>query len=608
MFRRFLDSARKLGFRRRWIALILVFQVASILFEGIGIGIFLPILELITSNKDVPTLAAESTHWRYLVDAFQLVGLQPTLGPLLGAAFIAFLLRQGFMAAKLLVLNAVKFTFMRDVRCQAFRKFLAADLSFHDRVSAGEFANELAIELTSATGALVSYVNYIGQLTICAIYGAGLLLLSPVMTFATFAIFGATAILLSGLMRRSRAAGQQVTRANQSLSKFLLERIRSIRLIRLSAMERAEQESVEKLADRQSETLIHLNKISTLLTVAIEPIILLGGFAVFYLSIDRFGVPPERVMVMFVAIIRLLPVIKETMLRRQVFIGSFASIQTILRRLEEMDHAPERFPAGRTFDGVRDAIRFREVSFSFASGTQALRGVDAEIPARTITAIVGPSGAGKSTLIDLLPRLRHATAGQVTIDGAPIEDYDLRGLRDRIAFVSQFPTVLDMTAAEYIGYGAGSIGQAEIEAAARLANAADFIEALPKKYEEPLGESGNRLSGGQRQRLDLARALARKAALIVLDEPTSNLDAGSERAIVSALERIKNETDAAIVIVAHRPSATLVADHILIMHDGQVAAAGTHAELLQRNAWYRETLHAGGSAPTPIASIVPAAG
>ena len=604
MLRQFLSSVQALGFRRRWIALILLFQIASILFEGIGIGMFLPILELITSNKDVPTLAAESALWRHLTDAFHLVGLEPTLGPLLAAAFVAFLLRQGFMAAKLLVLNAVKFIFMRDVRCQAFRKFLAADLSFHDRVSAGEFANELTTELNAATGALIAYVNYVGQLAVCAVYGAGLLFLAPGMTVATFAIFGATAILLSGLMRRSRAAGQQVTEANQTLSKFLLERIRSIRLIRLSAMERAETETVEALTDQQCERMIHLNKIATLLTVAVEPIILLGGFVVFYLSIDRLGVPPERVMLLFVAIIRLLPVIKETMLRRQAFIGNLASVHTILSRLEEMDRAPERFPAGRPFEGVRNAIRFESVCFAFAgTAAQALRGVDAEIPARTITAVVGPSGAGKSTLIDLLPRLRHATAGRVLIDGVPIEDYDLRGLRDRIAFVSQFPTVLDMTPAEYIGYGAGAIGRAEIEIAARLANAAEFIEALPKNYDEPLGESGNRLSGGQRQRLDLARALARKAALIVLDEPTSNLDAGSERAIVSALERIKNETAAAIVIVAHRPSATLVADHILIMSEGRVAAAGTHAELLERNAWYRETLHFGGAA---AAAAIPA--
>lgn len=603
MVRKFLEHADLLGFRRRWIALILVLQFASVLFEGIGIGMFLPILELITSGREPADLAADSALWRVLVDAFQVIGLEPTLGPLLGAAFLAFLLRQAFMAAKLLSLNTVKFTFMRDVRRQAFGKFLAADLAFHDRVSPGEFTNELTTELTNATGALIAYVNYVGQLTVCAVYGVGLFILAPTMTLATFAIFGVTALLLSGLIRKSRAAGKQVTAANQSLSKFLLERIRSIRLIRLSAMERAEREAVADLTDRQCDRLIHLSKISTLLYVAVEPLILLGGFVVFYLSIERLGVPTERVMLLFVAILRLLPVVKEAMIRRQVFVGSSASVQTIHKRLLEMDRAPEIFSAGRAFDGVRDAIRFEDVRFAFAKsgGAQALSGVSAEIPGGAITAIVGPSGAGKSTLIDLLPRLRQPTAGRVAIDGVPIEAYDLRALRDRIAFVSQFATVLDMTAAEYIAYGAGPIGRAEVEAAARLANAADFIEALPNGYDEPLGEAGGRLSGGQRQRLDLARALARKAALIVLDEPTSNLDAGAERAIVSALERIRRETAATIVIVAHRPSAALVADHILILRDGAVADAGGHESLLARDAWYRETLHA--VAPHPAAAL-----
>jgi ABC-type multidrug transport system fused ATPase/permease subunit len=200
--------------------------------------------------------------------------------------------------------------------------------------------------------------------------------------------------------------------------------------------------------------------------------------------------------------------------------------------------------------------------------------------------IVGPSGSGKSTFIDLLPRLRDADSGSILIDGRPIADFSVDSLRDAIAFVPQHAQLFNVRVADHIGYGRPGASDAEVREAARLAGAADFIERLPGGYDMLLGEGGERLSGGQRQRLDLARALIRRAPILVLDEPTSHLDADSEQQLRAALARIRDQGETTIVIIAHRLSTIVEADRIIVFEQGRVTDCGTHHELVRRGRWY----------------------
>ena len=206
-----------------------------------------------------------------------------------------------------------------------------------------------------------------------------------------------------------------------------------------------------------------------------------------------------------------------------------------------------------------------------------------------MTALVGPSGAGKSTIIDLLPRLREPTSGEIFFDGQNIDQLEITSLRNSIAYLSQTALVLNTTITDHIRYGNIKASDEEVREAAALAQAHDFIDALPEKYNTILGQRGIKLSGGQRQRLDLARVLLQKAPILILDEPTSNLDAESEMLFRRALMTIRKQHSTTIIIVAHRLSTILDADQIVVLLDGQVDATGTHDEVTESSDWYRST-------------------
>jgi ATP-binding cassette, subfamily B, bacterial MsbA len=216
----------------------------------------------------------------------------------------------------------------------------------------------------------------------------------------------------------------------------------------------------------------------------------------------------------------------------------------------------------------------------------ALNNLSLFIPAHKMTALVGPSGAGKSTLIDLLPRLREPQLGAILFDGVPQSEFDCGSLRRAISFAPQSPQIFNVTIAEHIRYGWPQASMDDIRIAARLAQAADFIEALPEGYNTMLGEDGGHFSGGQRQRIDLARAVVRRAPILVLDEPTANLDADAEAMFREALEIVHRETDITIIIIGHRLSTVMAADRIAVLEAGAVTEIGSHAELIRRGGWY----------------------
>ena len=220
------------------------------------------------------------------------------------------------------------------------------------------------------------------------------------------------------------------------------------------------------------------------------------------------------------------------------------------------------------------------------AGRLALDRLSLFIPAQRMTALVGPSGAGKSTLIDLLPRLRAVQSGKILFDGVPQDEFDSASLRRAISFAPQMPQIFNVTIAEHIRYGWPEASMDDVRAAARLAQAADFIEALPDGYQTMLGEGGGHFSGGQRQRIDLARAVVRRAPILILDEPTSNLDADAEAAFREALEKVRRETEITILIIGHRLSTVMSANQIAVLEAGRVTETGSHAELLAAGGWY----------------------
>jgi len=225
-------------------------------------------------------------------------------------------------------------------------------------------------------------------------------------------------------------------------------------------------------------------------------------------------------------------------------------------------------------------IRFDDVRFSYADGTEALKGVTLEAPFGKAIALVGPSGGGKSTIINLIPRLYDVSAGAVTIDGVDIRHMTLESLRQNMALVSQDVTLFDDTVAANIGFGDKAGSREDIIAAAKSADAHDFIMRLPEGYDTVLGEDGDTLSGGQRQRLSIARAILRDPQILLLDEATSALDAESESKVQAALERLSNGRTT--IVIAHRLSTVQKADKIYVLDEGEIVETGTHKTLSKK--------------------------
>jgi ATP-binding cassette subfamily B protein/subfamily B ATP-binding cassette protein MsbA len=278
----------------------------------------------------------------------------------------------------------------------------------------------------------------------------------------------------------------------------------------------------------------------------------------------------------------------------KAFTGIYGTLQnagaSVDRVMEVLDTEPEVMNkrGARPLTNVQGHIGIENVTFGYETARPILHDVSFEaLPGQTI-AIVGPTGTGKSTLVSLVPRFFDPSQGRVTIDGVDVRDLELKSLRSQVGIVLQEPFLFPLSIAENIAYGRPDASREEIEAAARDANAHQFIERLPEGYATIIGERGATLSGGERQRLSIARALLKNAPILILDEPTSALDSQTESLVLEALERLmKNKTT---LIIAHRLSTVRRADRIIVLEGGKIVESGTHNDLLTKQSLF-ESFH-----------------
>lgn len=242
-------------------------------------------------------------------------------------------------------------------------------------------------------------------------------------------------------------------------------------------------------------------------------------------------------------------------------------------------------PGAVPFDGVKKEIRFEKVSFQYETDRPVLQDIDIVVPAGSVVALVGPSGAGKSTLVDLVARFYDPTSGRILIDDVDLRRFQIQSMRSKLGVVAQDTVLFHDTVRSNIAYALPNAADADIERAARTANAHEFIEALPEGYNTVLGERGTRLSGGQRQRLAIARAILRDPPILILDEATSALDSESERLVQDAMDKLLQGRT--VFVIAHRLSTVRKADQIIVMEAGRIIQRGTHESLLNGEGLYR---------------------
>jgi ATP-binding cassette, subfamily B, bacterial len=260
----------------------------------------------------------------------------------------------------------------------------------------------------------------------------------------------------------------------------------------------------------------------------------------------------------------------------------YERIQEVL----EIDSKVKDLPKAKNAPKFKGKIEFEHVSFGYEEGNPVLKDISFTIEPGQVAALVGPSGTGKTTVISLIPRFYDPTSGKVKIDDHDVREYKLKSLRQQISFVLQDTLLFRATIWENIAYGKPDASRKEIEEAATLANAHEFIEQMPEGYDTMVGERGISLSGGQRQRIAIARAVIRDTPILILDEPTSGLDAASEQSVIEALDRLmKGRTT---LLIAHHLGTIRHADCIFVVKDSELVERGTHEELVAANGTYAE--------------------
>ncbi|MBB5014389.1 ATP-binding cassette subfamily B protein [Rehaibacterium terrae] len=509
------------------------------------------------------------------------------LGLLAVAMVLAFATAARFYCVSLLGEKVVA-----DLRRAVYARLMGLDMGFYERTRTGELVSRLSSDtelLRSVVGstasiALRSLVTLLGSATMLAVTSprlAGLAAIGIPLAVAPIVVFGRK------VERLSRESQDRLADANARAS----ETFNAIHTVQSYAREAFETTRFGEAVLRALHTARRRIRTQALLTAVV--IVLVFGAITGVLWVGArdviAGTMSAGTLGQFVLYALLgagsVGALSEVWSEVHRAAGGMGRIAELLAETPRIatPPAPRALPSP-----LRGEIRFERVRFHYPSrpDAPALEDFDLHVRPGETVALVGPSGAGKSTVLQLLLRFHDPDAGRIAIDGIDLRELDPAALRERIALVPQDPVIFGASALENIRYGRLDASEEEVIAAARNAEAHDFLAALPEGYRTYLGERGVRLSGGQQQRIAIARALLKDAPILLLDEATSALDAQSERAIQQALERLMQGRTT--LVIAHRLATVLRADRIVVMDKGRIVAEGPHSELIAAGGLYAE--------------------
>ena len=380
---------------------------------------------------------------------------------------------------------------------------------------------------------------------------------------------------------------ERVKELESKLIERLYETFSAIRLVKSFAREPHEGARYQKAGQRTMDARIALTWQQSMFSVVVTTITVLGTALVLivggqHVMRGQMTIGDLTVVIAYLgAVYGPLSAIAHTTGQLQGALAGAKRVRAMFAMVPETVDVPGAADASR----IVGDVRFEGVGFSYPDGTSVLHDIAFQARPGEMVALVGLTGAGKTTLVSLIPRFYDPTAGRVLIDGIDTHQYRVRDLRDRIAIVLQDPVLFSGTIADNLRYGRLDATPQDIEDAARAAHAHDFIARLSKGYDTEVAEAGGSLSGGERQRLSVARAILKNAPILILDEPTSSLDAISEEIVFAALRRLR--AGRTTMVIAHRLSTVRDADRILVLDGGKIAAQGRHEELLKSSQLYR---------------------
>jgi ABC-type multidrug transport system fused ATPase/permease subunit len=561
------------------VLLALLFPSLAAIFEGFGIGFLLAFLQNLVSEGTEPirTGIAWVDIWVLGVNTPKLEQLYRVSGLILLSTWIRAICN--YLTAVYMGLARVRL--VDRLYRKIFEQLQSLSLSFFGQTQAGNLINTLTAEVGQLQNFIGAFSFLFTKGQVLLVYGAIALTISWQLTLAAVLLFSLMAVGLSMLNRRTRELSFPVSRARGEFTAIAAEFIHGIRTVQAFATHAFERRRFYLASDKIRETnrrAIVQGSIVRPLAEAIASTILIGMIVVGIGVFVAQGVLSVGALLTFIFLLfRIVPAIQEvngSIAAMTSMQGSVQAIEELLRR----DNKPYLDNGYRFFPGLQQAIEFVAVDFGYGSDALVLKDITLTIPKGKTVALVGASGAGKSTLADLIPRFYDPTQGAIYMDGVNLRDFDLTSLRQRIAVVSQDTFIFNTTVRNNIAYGLEAVSDAEVMAAAKLANAVEFIEALPQGLDTVLGDRGVRLSGGQRQRIAIARALLRDPEILILDEATSALDSVSERLIQASIEQLS--VGRTVIAIAHRLSTIANANKVIVMEQGRIVEQGTYQELL----------------------------
>jgi subfamily B ATP-binding cassette protein MsbA len=474
-----------------------------------------------------------------------------------------------------------------DLRQSIYAHLQRLSMSYYDRQQTGPLISTITDDVnavqdfvsTSLLDILIDSLTIIGMLTVMFAlnWSFTLIALAVVPLVVLFAI-------------RLRAAIKQATRdvrlRQSELVSIVQEGLGSIRVVKAFAQGRFERERLGAKSLESVQAALHARRVRSLLGPVVTGLVAIGTAGVLWFGARLVleGAMTAGALVVFITYLGKLFRPIQNLARASTNIAQAAVGLERVRAVLDADERLPRSPNVRRLEMVEGRVEFKDVTFGYDPKRPVLQNISfiAE-PGQTI-GLVGPSGGGKSTLVSLIPRFYDPQSGVVCIDGQDVRDFTIRSLRRQIAFVLQETQLFHAAVWQNIAYGRPDATRDEIIEAAQLAQAHDFIEALPEGYDTVVGQGGMTLSGGQRQRLGIARAMVRHAKIVILDEPSSGLDAESEHLVFQGLRNLLEGKTT--FVIAHHLGTVARADTILVLDQGRIVEQGRHADLIAQSGLY----------------------
>jgi subfamily B ATP-binding cassette protein MsbA len=608
VYKRLLPFLRPHGWR---MAITIVANLVAALLDGFAIALLIPFLNILFHQ---PATAIPKGLVAKLLDAT--IGGRIIPGDeMRSLRNVIILVLIAVVVKNLLVWIAGQFGatlqeyVTRDLRNAVYRHLAHLPLGYFTQMKAGQILSRVINDTFETRLILTQIVTQsLQSASLVLVYIAILFSISWQLSLIALVILPLLGVSLQPMLRKLRRGNLRRGNVHGEMTSVLQETISGIRLVKASGTEAYEESRFAEGSNKYAHSSLRLTRLALLAPPVTEIIGTLIAVLILWIGAWQVlvaGTMTGATLLAFLTLVlRLLQPLKQLSQMRTTAQSSLASAE----RLFEILDSPAEFQRDR---GTREKgvferdLRFVGVSFTYGDAP-VLSDIDLDARKGEVIALVGPSGSGKSTLVDLIPRFYEPSSGRILLDGIDTREIKLPALRSLTGIVSQETVLFHDSVRNNIAYGAtDKYTQTQIEAAAKAANAHEFIMELPRGYDTLLGERGTRLSGGQRQRLAIARALLTDPPILILDEATSALDTESERLVQEAVDRLLQGRT--VFVIAHRLSTITHADQILVLDRGEIVERGTHAELLaRRGAYYR--LYSLQFGDADEASMVPSAG